>query len=1443
MASMKVIRFGLSMEKDSPSLILDALTNLFLPTLIIRDMLHDAFRDVEKELDSLKSLLEECEKPLYVGSKYNALSGLLKFQHIKGQFGWSEASFEVLLGALKDVLPLNNRIPNSLYDAKKLLKGVGLQYEKIHECENDCVLFWKEHKDASQCPTCGTSRWKKNTKNVPSKVLWYFSPIPRFRRMFSSPEMAQNLTWHAQGRAKNGMLSHPRDSPSWKLVDRTWKEFGEEKWNLSPKQPGNNIDVYLAPLIADLKLLWETGVKTYDAYKKEYFNLRAILLWTINDFPAYGNLLGCVTKGYYACPICSENTCSQWLPNSKKKKDGLRARKDLEAMGIKPKLQTQPRGNRTWLPPTCYTLNTTEKHRFYETLSTIKVPDGYCSNFKNLVSDYVSTMNCLKSNDCHVLMQQLLPFAIKGVLHVKVRKTIIEKYFPPSFFDVMIHLMVHLVREVRLCGPVHFRWMYPFERYMKTLKGYVRNHHRPEGCIAECYVAEEALEFCSDYLKNMKSIGNPHERVDERIRTGKPLSRGTVEVVDAKLLDEAHLYVLRNTADVEPYIEQHMLELKNHNPRASRNSKWLQTQHSRTFISWLKTKVDTHFANGEDICESVRWLANRPSFAIASTKDSNPVYGAVTYYGHIQEIWDLDYRIFIVPVFMCDWVDSRGIKKDDFGFTVVNFARLDHQSERFILASQAKQVFYVQDQQDANLSIVGFTPHKMYKYGANSEIDDMLEYHVVLGTMESDQSSSHDEDSKQRGPTIKGKTTKGKVIVTYNKKGVPIGVVATKLASFEGMVARSMVPITYATWRDVEQEKKEDLWQYILSRKNTLQSIRTKWKNFKHYLYKKFIEKFKNDPNTNMLNPPEMYPYLKKDEWKEISEKAKKMRGQHRYNYRLSRKGYAGLTLEIMQETGKEEDEIDRALLWKKARQMKKGVYDPNVQIVVDKMEEMQKSETLGEVICGTNDMLTQSLGTQEQRGRVRGMGKFVRPHQYFVLPNTVKKYLDGEKKKFEKRFNQIEGAIEKLQKGMNHASEGASCQGWGKADFEDNPPEELLDTSCYLAIDIASNIVAKGTIVKHNDLSGENIEVMMEMSVQGDALLPFPLDEEFIYKVKNAVGFIVKWPRHLVIRCSDLEKGEGTPKMEKEKEKEEGKGEGTLQRKKEEEKEEGTPKRERKKEKEEEGTPQRRRTRAQMMTRLRVESNRVLKVFARMVDIQLKNAEFVKVQCEDDMFGYESFTYITWEDFEVIFTVDEMTGSAITCYMMYLFEEIKNGPKRDHGICFMTPSAISPSGRKCPRQSGGTECGYYVCTFMKEIVENGLQVLVNKNVGDGKEEYTDDDIDDIRKEWKVLRFGRKGKLNPSFIGPYEILKRLGPVAFQLALSSGMEKIHDVFHVSMLRKYRSDLSHIIAPEEIEVQSDMTYEEKPVQILAYEVKQLRNKAIPLVKVLWRNHKVE
>ncbi|XP_058193989.1 uncharacterized protein LOC131310799 [Rhododendron vialii] len=185
--------------------------------------------------------------------------------------------------------------------------------------------------------------------------------------MYQLPETAKNLAWHANERESDGKLRHPANSPAWKLVDHMWPDFGAEPRNLrlaisadginphsslssryscwpvvmvnynlppwlcmkrkfmmltllisGPQQPGNDIDVFLAPLIDDLKLLWDVGVEAYDAYRQQHFNLRVVLLWTINDFPAYGNLSGCKVKGYGACPICSEGTCSRRLKHGKK---------------------------------------------------------------------------------------------------------------------------------------------------------------------------------------------------------------------------------------------------------------------------------------------------------------------------------------------------------------------------------------------------------------------------------------------------------------------------------------------------------------------------------------------------------------------------------------------------------------------------------------------------------------------------------------------------------------------------------------------------------------------------------------------------------------------------------------------------------------------------------------------------------------------------------------------------------------------------------------------------------------------------------------------------------------------------------------------------------------------------------------------------------------------
>ena len=105
------------------------------------------------------------------------------------------------------------------------------------------------------------------------------------------------------------------------------------------------------------------------------------------------------------------------------------------------------------------------------------------------------------------------------------------------------------------------------------------------------------------------------------------------------------------------------------------------------------------------------------------------------------------------------------------------------------------------------------------------------------------------------------------------------------------------------------------------------------------------------------------------------------------------------------------------------------------------------------------------------------------------------------------------------------------------------------------------------------------------------------------------------------------------------------------------------------------------------------------------------------------------------------------------------------------------------------------------------------------------------------------MRFGKKGKLSPRFIGPYEVIEKVGPVGYHLAVPPDLEKIHNVFHVSMLRRYRLDPSHVVSSETIELRPDLTYEEETIEILAREVIELRNKKIPLVKVLWRNHKTK
>ncbi|XP_042404102.1 uncharacterized protein LOC121993927 [Zingiber officinale] len=322
-------------------------------------------RDFQTE--NFNDMLREIEKELYPGCvNFSALNFLVKLMHVKVLNKWSNKSFDMLLKLLKQAFP-QAILPGSHYEAKRKLGELGLGYESIHVCENDCALFWRENVGLENCPICGMSRWvDKNMKGrkIPKKVMRYFPLTPRLKRLYSSRHTARDMRWHDAERLKeNGVLRHPADGSAWKMFDEKfptfamnprnvrlglatdgfnpfgsmsttysmwpvmvvpynmppWKCMKFENMMLSllipgPTSPGKDMDVFLQPLIEELKQLWE-GVNTRDTMTNDIFLMHSAVLWTINDYPAYALMSGWSTKGYKACPTCNEETPSKGIRN------------------------------------------------------------------------------------------------------------------------------------------------------------------------------------------------------------------------------------------------------------------------------------------------------------------------------------------------------------------------------------------------------------------------------------------------------------------------------------------------------------------------------------------------------------------------------------------------------------------------------------------------------------------------------------------------------------------------------------------------------------------------------------------------------------------------------------------------------------------------------------------------------------------------------------------------------------------------------------------------------------------------------------------------------------------------------------------------------------------------------------------------------------------------
>ena len=141
--------------------------------------------EVEEDADRFDDLMNEERRPLYNGCSLSSLSSKLLLYNLKVVHGWLEASLNELLFLLKNkILPSNNYLPCSTYEAKKKIQEMGLQYDNIHACPNDFILYRGDNATLEQCPICKEGRWKKENSKVPHKVLRHCPLLPRLIRQY-----------------------------------------------------------------------------------------------------------------------------------------------------------------------------------------------------------------------------------------------------------------------------------------------------------------------------------------------------------------------------------------------------------------------------------------------------------------------------------------------------------------------------------------------------------------------------------------------------------------------------------------------------------------------------------------------------------------------------------------------------------------------------------------------------------------------------------------------------------------------------------------------------------------------------------------------------------------------------------------------------------------------------------------------------------------------------------------------------------------------------------------------------------------------------------------------------------------------------------------------------------------------------------------------------------
>ncbi|KAM0822511.1 hypothetical protein ACQ4PT_071448 [Festuca glaucescens] len=1080
---------------------------------MMRDMRHDFgdLSDVEdegdcreptNESDPFKQLVGDAEEQLYPGCTcFSKLRFVVRLLHIKSLGGWSDKSFNMLLELQKEAFPKGSKLPKNFHEAKKMIRCLRLDYVSIHACDNDCILFWKEHANADCCPKCKASRWKSQKKRpdgraahkVPVKVLRYFPIAKRLQRLFISAKSATDCRWHDEGRTKDGLLRHPADSPAWKHFDAIHTRFAEDSRNIrliiatdgfnpyrsmncaysvwpviaipinlppwvcmkqpnfiltllipGPKSPGRDIDVFLEPLIDDLHLLFEKGVRTYDASMSQHFQLHAAVHSTITDLPGLATLVGVVTSGEYGCPKCHLLTCSRWLTNGKKTcymdhrrflvrnhrfrtidkaffdgnvesrtapepltgeevdaltrnmetvfgkdptgkqtirkrkrgdppqifkrrsiwfrlpywkdllqphnidamhieknvcdnivntllgingktKDNTNSRRDLELFNIRTDLHPVPVGKDTFdLPPASYSMSPELKRLFCQVLKGAMFPHGYASDIRKNVHVKEKKIAGLKSHDCHVLLQQLFPLAVRktlpeGVSAALIRVSrffkkiyapvirisdmekleeeiaetlsILETIFLPSFFDMMVHLMVHLPLQVRLGGPVKYSNMFPIERFLCTLKGYVRTKSHPEGSIAEGYIFYECLNFCARYFERCETRISRLVRNDdpEPMSSSMPFFNGGGRYLAGKYtitLDrnawlQAHRYVLFNYDNITPYLSKHLEYLSS---TGQRNALQIDKIHHDEFHEWLRLHVahlvdsGKRMAREEGSSEEARTYGDVCEEQVARNTEKMKSLGLAVISSEMKALKK---------------AAGKPKKKRALEVAIPESTR--------VLRSQS--VMHESDNEE------------------DADNEQELEENEELG-LDDQQKKKKDGRKRTRMHTVYDRGNQPPVPVSFNEKGQPNGDNASEFSNFIATLVKTHIPLGHEDWRLVPVEKKNALLTtlrkyYVVDDKlkdYVMGTSHKKWRDFKADLKKKFFKPEKTDEEILTLRVEDnrvsyddcvwLIKFWRSEEAEKRSEQGKKNRSSQKVLHTSGSKSHARVAAEMHKEKG-----------------------------------------------------------------------------------------------------------------------------------------------------------------------------------------------------------------------------------------------------------------------------------------------------------------------------------------------------------------------------------------------------------------------------------------------------------------------------------------------------------------------------------------------------------